>query len=138
MVDVGGGPFAGVRVLEACEEIAGPLAGMLLADLGAEVIKVERGAGDPLRGEPAFHTLNRSKQSLAIGTAWEAVAELAPHADVLLIDRTVRIAAAGCLDAESLRARAPRLIHCSISGFGERGRLRDLPPDDGLVAAVSA
>ncbi|HZR84118.1 MAG TPA: CoA transferase [Candidatus Binatia bacterium] len=134
---MGSGPFSGVRVLEWCTGVAGPLAGMLLADLGADVVKLERPPGDPERGTAAFQVLNRSKRSLAVRDVAD-VRSLAARADVLLVDREVLRETAGELDAASFRAVAPRLVHCTLSGFGERGPLADLPPDDGLAAAAGA
>src|SRR5262249_42258245 len=124
MLPPAAGPFAGVRVLELCCGIAGPLAGMLLADLGADVVKGELDPGDPLRGLPAFHVLNRSKSSAAV--AAEETARLALRADVVLIDREIAAAHRGTLDAPALTARSPGLIHCTVSGFGEAGSLADL------------
>jgi crotonobetainyl-CoA:carnitine CoA-transferase CaiB-like acyl-CoA transferase len=131
------GPFRGVRVVELCSGVAGPLAGMLLGDLGADVVKLERAPGDPDRGTPAFHVLNRSKRSVAFAHEGEA-AQLAARADVLLIDRAMARSRGGKLTAARLTKAAPRLIHCSLSGFGEHGDLADLPPDDGLAAAATA
>jgi crotonobetainyl-CoA:carnitine CoA-transferase CaiB-like acyl-CoA transferase len=139
------GPLRGVRVIEFCEGVAGPHAAWLLAELGCDVVKLEHPAGDRLRGSPAFHVLNRSKRSVRLAApadaAAEQVATLVRRADVLLVDRelarALEPAVAAALDPASLAREHPRLVHCTVSGFGERGPLADLPPDDGLVSAAS-
>ncbi|HYC21982.1 MAG TPA: CoA transferase [Candidatus Bathyarchaeia archaeon] len=132
------GPFTGIRIVELCRGVAGPFAGMLLADLGADVVKLEEAGGDPLRGHHSFHVLNRSKRSVVLEDGPDGALALLARADALLVDRDLRLAANGRLDAETLRARLPQLVHCSVSGLGETGELRDLPADDGLAAALSA
>jgi crotonobetainyl-CoA:carnitine CoA-transferase CaiB-like acyl-CoA transferase len=134
-------PLEGLRVLELARILAGPWAGQLLADLGADVVKVERaGAGDDTRtwGPPFvkgpdgenlsaayFHSTNRGKRSilLDISTAegQAAVRKLASRADVVLENFKVGGLARYGLDYESLKAVNPRLIYCSITGFGQDG-----------------
>ncbi|MGI4878527.1 MAG: CaiB/BaiF CoA transferase family protein [Janthinobacterium lividum] len=134
-------PLKGVRVLELARILAGPWAGQLLADLGAEVIKVERpGEGDDTRhwGPPFltasdgsgldaayFHSCNRGKQSVAIDIATPAgqarVRALAAGADILIENFKVGGLARYGLDAATLRALDPRLVYCSITGFGQTG-----------------
>lgn len=134
-------PLEGLRVLELARILAGPWAGQLLADLGADVVKVERsGAGDDTRGwgppfiqgpngedlsAAYFHSANRGKRSilLDISTAegQEAVRKLASHADIVLENFKVGGLAKYGLDYESLKAVNPRLIYCSITGFGQDG-----------------
>ncbi len=134
-------PLAGVRVLDLSRVLAGPWAGQLLADYGAEVLKVERpGAGDDTRswgppwwGEGAdrvaayFVCANRGKRSVAIDIASpdgiQTVRELAREADVLIENYKVGQLARYGLDAASLQAINPRLIHCSITGYGQTGPL---------------
>src|SRR5687768_10457349 len=134
-------PLAGLRVVELARILAGPWAGQLLADLGAEVIKIERpGAGDDTRhwgppfvtgpdgedlGAAYFHACNRGKSSLAIDlesdVGREQVRGLAAGADVLIENfRPGGLARFG-LDFESLSAINPRLVYCSITGFGQTG-----------------
>ncbi len=134
-------PLAGLKVLELARILAGPWAGQTLADLGAEVIKVERpGAGDDTRGwgppfvegengerldAAYFHSCNRGKRSLAIDferpEGREIVRRLAARADVLIENfKTGGLARYG-LDYASLKALNPRLIYCSITGFGHDG-----------------
>jgi crotonobetainyl-CoA:carnitine CoA-transferase CaiB-like acyl-CoA transferase len=134
-------PLAGVRVLDLSRVLAGPWAGQLLADYGAEVLKVERpGAGDDTRGwgppwwgEGAdrvaayFICANRGKRSVAIDIASaegiQQVRELAREADVLIENYKVGQLAKYGLDATSLQALNPRLIYCSITGYGQNGPL---------------
>ena len=129
-------PLAGLRVLELARILAGPWAGQLLADLGAEVIKVERaGAGDdtrqwgpPFAGDGSaayFHSCNRGKRSIAVDfetpEGQELVRKLAAHADVVIENFKVGGLAKYGLDHASLRAEHPRLVYCSITGFGQTG-----------------
>jgi crotonobetainyl-CoA:carnitine CoA-transferase CaiB-like acyl-CoA transferase len=129
-------PLAGVKVLELARILAGPWAGQLLADLGAEVIKIERpGGGDDTRtwGPPFaadgaaayFHGTNRGKKSLAVDFESEEgraqVRALAAQADVLIENFKVGGLAKYGLDYDSLSALNPKLIYCSITGFGQNG-----------------
>ncbi|MGI9219126.1 MAG: CaiB/BaiF CoA transferase family protein [Hydrogenophaga sp.] len=134
-------PLAGVRVLDLSRVLAGPWAGQMLADYGAEVLKVERpGAGDDTRtwGPPwwgegdarvaaYFVCANRGKRSVAIDIASpegiQTVRELAREADVLIENYKVGQLARYGLDAVSLQAINPRLIYCSITGYGQTGPL---------------
>jgi crotonobetainyl-CoA:carnitine CoA-transferase CaiB-like acyl-CoA transferase len=135
------GPLAGVRVLELARILAGPWAGQILADLGADVIKVERsGAGDDTRawGPPFvpaadgghldaayFHCTNRGKRSIELDfTAAEGqrvVKKLAARSDVLIENFKVGGLAKFGLDYKSLSPLNPRLIYCSVTGFGQTG-----------------
>lgn len=134
-------PLHGVRVLELARILAGPWAGQLLADLGAEVIKVERpGQGDDTRtwgppfittedgenlGAAYFHSCNRGKRSVALNfeTAEGAdqVRALVREADVVLENFKVGGLKKYGLDHESLKAINPRLVTCSVTGFGQDG-----------------
>ncbi|HEV2747494.1 MAG TPA: CaiB/BaiF CoA-transferase family protein [Allosphingosinicella sp.] len=130
-------PLAGLRVVELARILAGPWAGQLLADLGAEVIKVERpGSGDDTRGwgppfvekggsAAYFHSCNRGKASVAIDLATsegqERVRKLAADADVLIENFKVGGLARYGLDYRSLSQLNPRLVYCSITGFGQTG-----------------
>ena len=129
----------GVRVLDLSRVLAGPWCGQLLADYGADVIKVERpGTGDDTRAwGPPWHgegtnrvaayylSANRGKRSIAVDIAAAdgatLVRELARHADVLLENYKVGQLARYGLDAASLMALNPRLVYCSITGFGQDG-----------------
>jgi crotonobetainyl-CoA:carnitine CoA-transferase CaiB-like acyl-CoA transferase len=129
-------PLAGLKVVELARILAGPWAGQLLADLGAEVIKVERpGAGDDTRGwgppfaadgaAAYFHSCNRGKSSLAVdldsAEGQARVRDLARDADILIENFKVGGLARFGLDFASLSALNPRLIYCSITGFGQDG-----------------
>jgi crotonobetainyl-CoA:carnitine CoA-transferase CaiB-like acyl-CoA transferase len=134
-------PLSGVRVLELARILAGPWAGQLLADLGAEVIKVERpGGGDDtrgwgppfIRGEDGadlgaayFHACNRGKRSVTIdldsASGQEEIRRLAAESDVLIENFKVGGLAKYQLDAASLRRLNPHLVYCSITGFGQTG-----------------
>jgi formyl-CoA transferase len=131
-------PLDGIRVLELGSSVAGPAAGRLLADLGAEVIKVESDEGDGLRtwGPPApdgtswwFKSHNRNKRFVRFDLHAEAdratVRELALRCDVVLENfRPGRLDAWG-LGYEALRAENPRLVYASISGYGQDGPYRN-------------
>ncbi len=135
------GPLTGLRVLELARILAGPWAGQTLADLGADVIKVERpGAGDDTRawgppfvpaadgghlGSAYYHACNRGKRSIAVDFESEdgrrIVRKLALRSDVLIENFKVGGLAKFGLDYESLAPHNPRLIYCSITGFGQTG-----------------
>jgi crotonobetainyl-CoA:carnitine CoA-transferase CaiB-like acyl-CoA transferase len=135
-------PLTGIRVLDLSRVLAGPWAGQLLADLGADVVKVERpGAGDDTRAwgppylkdaagrdtsEAAYYLCaNRNKRSLTIDMAnpegQALIRQLATHADVVLENFKLGGLTQYGLDAESLLALNPRLVYCSITGFGQTG-----------------
>jgi crotonobetainyl-CoA:carnitine CoA-transferase CaiB-like acyl-CoA transferase len=129
-------PLAGLKVVELARILAGPWAGQLLADLGADVVKVERpGTGDDTRhwGPPFapdgasayFHSCNRGKRSVAIdletAEGQAQVRALAAEADVLIENFKVGGLARYGLDHPSLSALNPRLVYCSITGFGQTG-----------------
>jgi len=134
-------PLHGLRVLELARILAGPWAGQLLADLGADVVKVERPeSGDDTRGwgppfvsaadgghlsAAYFHSCNRGKRSILADFETEdgraLVRRLAGHADVLIENFKVDGLRRYGLDQKSLCAENPRLIYCSISGFGQEG-----------------
>lgn len=142
-------PLAGIRVIEFGQFIAGPGATQILADLGAEVIKIESFNGDNSRrfgvSEKSGHrsgmfmAYNRGKKSVALdlrNAEGVAVArELALGADVVVQNSRVGVMEGLGLDAATLRAEKPSLIHASISGFGTRGPSRERP---GLDIAAQA
>jgi crotonobetainyl-CoA:carnitine CoA-transferase CaiB-like acyl-CoA transferase len=135
------GPLAGLRVLELARILAGPWAGQILADLGADVIKVERrGAGDDTRswgppfvpaaadghlGAAYFHGTNRGKRSIELDYDREEdrriVRKLVARSDVLIENFKVGGLAKFGVDYESLAPDNPRLIYCSVTGFGQTG-----------------
>src|SRR5580658_846969 len=134
------GVLSGIRVVEQGTFITGPCAGMMLADLGADVIKVESPEGDPYRSyqgdsySPHFQAYNRNKRSIALDLkqAAERVVfdGLVREADVFI--QNFRPGTASRLGAapERLRALNPRLIHTSISGFGASGPYAERPSYD--------
>jgi crotonobetainyl-CoA:carnitine CoA-transferase CaiB-like acyl-CoA transferase len=134
-------PLQGLRVLELARILAGPWAGQMLADLGADVIKVERkGAGDDTRGwgppfvegkdgkhigSAYFHSANRGKRSIELDFESDEgrrlVRKLAAKSDVLIENFKVGGLAKFGLDYASLKDECPRLIYCSVTGFGQDG-----------------
>jgi crotonobetainyl-CoA:carnitine CoA-transferase CaiB-like acyl-CoA transferase len=151
MEQPGEGPLAGVKVIEVGVAMAGPFCGMMLADYGADVVKIERvGEGDETRHWPPyfpgqvgyyFAAANRNKRSLSIDLKQpegaDILRQLAANADVLIDNFRV-----GALDAlgvgyEALRAINPRLIYCGISGFGPTGPRRHDRANDIFMQAFS-
>jgi crotonobetainyl-CoA:carnitine CoA-transferase CaiB-like acyl-CoA transferase len=138
----------GITVLEFASYVSGPYAGMLLADLGATVIKIEHpDGGDSFRGwgkadyNPTFGSMNRNKKSVTIDLKSEKgrtqARQLARKADVIIENfRTGTMDRLG-LDFESLAADNPGLIYCSVTGFGTKGPYRDRPGYDTVGQAVS-
>ena len=144
-------PLAGVRVIDFSRVLAGPLATMILADLGADVIKVERpgtgddtrGWGPPFVGEDAayFLSLNRNKRSVALdlqspGGA-EAARALSRTADVVVENFRPGLMASFGLDHETLAAENPGLVYCSLVAFSEEGERASRPGYDIIVQALS-
>ena len=146
------GPLSGLRVLELARILAGPWAGQVLADLGADVIKVERSrTGDDTRawgppfvegkdgahlGAAYFHSTNRGKRSIEADFETEdgkrIVKKLAARSDVLIENFKVGGLAKFGLDYKSLAPDCPRLVYCSVTGFGQDGPYatpRRLRPD---------
>jgi crotonobetainyl-CoA:carnitine CoA-transferase CaiB-like acyl-CoA transferase len=143
--------LSGTRVLDASRVLAGPFCGQLLGDLGAEVIKVERpGAGDETRGwgppflgpwSAYFLSCNRHKRSVTLDLGQEAgralFHDLARRSDILLENFRADSADRLGLGPDTLLRINPRLIVCSISGFGRTGPLCDLPGYDFAIQAMS-
>lgn len=146
-------PLAGVRVLDLTRVLAGPFATQTLADLGADVIKVERpGTGDDARvfGEPylrdaegrrtrenAFYmSANRNKRSIAVNIAdprgADLIRKLAEKADVVMENYKVGDLARYGLDYDSLKAINPRIIYCSVTGYGQTGPYAKKPGYDAV------
>jgi formyl-CoA transferase len=141
-------PLDGVSVLELSTMIAGPYAGQMLGDLGADVVKIERpGSGElardlePRVGEESFYylTANRNKRGLALdvtdGTGREVFLDLAETADVVLLNFPPTFAERYGIDHETVRERNPELIYCSISAYGATGPYRE---DAGIDTTVQA
>lgn len=141
-------PLKSIRVIEMGTYITGPAAAMQLADLGADVIKVERpGEGDPFRAfkgglySPHFQTYNRNKRSIALDTRkpddLAVFLELIASADVFIQNFRPGVAEKVGAGEEDLRRLNPRLIYCAISGFGTSGPARDRPTYDTVAQAAS-
>jgi crotonobetainyl-CoA:carnitine CoA-transferase CaiB-like acyl-CoA transferase len=125
--------------------VPGPFCSAILADLGADVIKVEMPKGDPGRAyvPVQFETENRNKRSLTLDlkneSSREIVRRLARHADVVLEGFRPGVAKRLAIDSESLRTANPKLVYCSISGYGQTGPWRERPGHDvNYVAAAGA
>ena len=144
------GPLQGVRVLDFTRVLAGPSASLALADLGAEVLKVEPpGEGDETRLFPPFRdnvshyflSVNRGKKSIVVDLKTAAgvalVRDLAAQCDVLIENYRPGVMDRLGLGYEALSAVNPRLIYCAISGFGMTGPLRDRPSFDIVLQALS-
>jgi crotonobetainyl-CoA:carnitine CoA-transferase CaiB-like acyl-CoA transferase len=144
-------PLSHIKVVEISVAMAGPFCGMMLGDYGADVIKIERvGHGDDSRGwPPYFHggmshyyaSANRNKKSVALDLkdpeGVEVVKRLIANADVVIDNYRYGALARAGLDYETLAAENPRLIYCSISGFGASGPRRDDPANDLFMQAFS-
>jgi crotonobetainyl-CoA:carnitine CoA-transferase CaiB-like acyl-CoA transferase len=146
------GPLDGVRVVELGQALAGPLAGVILADLGADVIKVEKpDGGDDARlwGPPfvdgdsvSFHSNNRAKRSITLDIKSAADVErltaLVQHADILIQNLRPGIVEACGIGPEAMLAVNPQLIYCSIWAFGHQGPLKLAPGFDPLLQCYGA
>lgn len=144
------GPLAGVRVIDFTRVLAGPAASLALADLGAEVFKIEPpGTGDETRSFPPtrdgeshyYLAVNRGKKSIVVDLktpeGLALVKDLAARCDVLVENYRPGVMERLGLGWEELHAINPRLIYCSISGYGQTGPLRDRPSFDIVLQAMS-
>ena len=143
------GPLNGVRVLELSQIVGGPFAGIILSDLGADVIKLEPPTGDPFRNAGAvvpmegkrFQSLNRGKRSLVVDlqtTQGQAVVHrLVRFFDLLVVNYRPGVANRLRVDYQTLSALHPPLIYCEITGFGSKGPLADRPASDIIALAYS-
>ena len=143
-------PLAGVRVLDLSRILAGPVCTMMLGDLGADVIKVERcGVGDDTRtwgppfagGESAYYLCcNRNKRSVEIDltnpAGVELVRDLARLSDVVVENFKPGLMRRFGLDYQTLHEVNPRLVYCSVSAYGQDGPYRDRPGYDMVLSAV--
>ncbi len=130
----------GLRVVELAEGMAGPLAGQILADYGADVLKIEPPGGDWARGRPGFSMWNRGKRSVVLDLREEdqlaEALDLLSRADVVLISWRSGVAMRLGLDYERVAAVNPGIIWGEISGFGSIPELRDVQGYEGLVSAA--
>ncbi len=129
-------PLEGIRILDTAHQYPGPYCTMLLADLGADVLKVERpGSGDPARQLPDFfNSINRNKKSLSLNLklpeARRIFHQLSAQSDVVIEGFRPGVAERLAIDYETLKKDNPRLIYCSISGYGQDGPYRDVTGHD--------
>lgn len=145
------GPLTGITVLDVTQSLAGPFGGMLLGDIGADVIKIElpkggdgaRRWGPPFAGDsgPTFVGFNRNKRSVAIdlhtAEGQSQFIQLATKADVVLENFRPGTMKKFGVDYETLRAHNKSLIYCSISGYGQKGPFAKRPAMDLMIQAVS-
>jgi crotonobetainyl-CoA:carnitine CoA-transferase CaiB-like acyl-CoA transferase len=144
---VSGGPLEGVRIIDLTSVVVGPLATQILADHGAEVIKVESPAGDlgrviggfgvtPGMG-PKFLHLNRNKRSIVLDlkqpAGYQALMRLIKGADVLVWNVRPASMARMKLAYDDVRAVNPKIIYCGMFGFGQAGRYREKPAYDSII-----
>lgn len=131
--------LAGIRVLDLSSGISGPMAGMLLADHGAEVTRIERPAGDPFPDLSGYRVWHRGKRSAVLDLTddedHDRFLALARSADVLIESYSPGTTARLGIDYETLALLNPRLIYCSITGYGPDGPDAARPGIDALVAA---
>ncbi|WP_166352838.1 CaiB/BaiF CoA transferase family protein [Phytoactinopolyspora limicola] len=142
-------PLQGVRVVEVGQYISAPYAGKLLADLGADVVKVESPTGDPMRRwqggaqashSPQFEAYNRGKRAVTLDLkdprGLGTLVDLVAAADVLLENFRPGVAERLGFGYAELRTRHPRLVYCSVSGFGVTGPYAGRPSYDTIVSAI--
>jgi len=142
------GALEGIRVLELASYVTGPFAALLLADLGADVVKIEQpGLGDPFRGwgeklySATFCSLNRNKKSVTLDIrrdeGRDIFLKLAAGSDIVIENFRPGTMEKRGLGYEAIQALNPKVIYCSISGFGQKGPYRDLPGYDTIGQAMS-
>ena len=135
-------PLSKLTVLDLTVNTPGPFCSMILSDLGARVIKIEPPGGDPLRqsGPSIFAGLNRGKESISLNLKTDADREvllrLAEQGDIVLEGSRPGVAKRLGADYETISARNPGIVYCSISGFGQEGPWRDVPGHDINYLAV--
>ena len=143
------GPLDGIKVLELSEMIAGPYAGMLLADMGADVIKVEPPWGEawrlvqqvvPLESRP-YMAVNRGKRSLPLDLTkpkgQEVLYKLVPDTDVMIVTYRPDVPKKLGIDYETMHAKNPRLVYCANTAFGTEGPQSRLPGYDLILQAMT-
>jgi crotonobetainyl-CoA:carnitine CoA-transferase CaiB-like acyl-CoA transferase len=145
----GAGPFAGIRVLDLSGYIAGPYGCALLADMGAEVLKIEAPGGDTLRKYPstlaaesrAFLGVNRSKRGLGLDLknprGAEVLQRLLARADVLVHNFRPSVPPRLGIGYSQLAPKFPRLVYCALTGYGDSGPLKDKAGYDQVLQAMT-
>ncbi|SOE98801.1 formyl-CoA transferase [Burkholderia sp. OK233] len=142
------GALQGIKIVELTTMITGSLAGMMLGDLGADIVKIEQpGSGDPFRSfrgglySPHFVVYNRNKRSMTLDLkapqGREILSKLLAQADVLIENFRPGVLERLGFDEKTLSDLSPGLIHCSITGFGHDGPYRSRPAYDAVAQAVS-
>ena len=147
--NTGHGALHGLRVIDVTQVMAGPFCTMLLADFGADVIKVEPPAGDSTRtmpgavgtDSPSFNAVNRGKRSIVLNLKTpdgvDVLKRLARSADILVENYRPGVMATLGLDYSSLAAHNPGLIYASISGYGQSGPMKNKGGFDLVAQGVS-
>ena len=142
------GALAGIKIIETASYVTGPFASQLLADMGAEVVKIEEPKrGDPFRGwgernyAATFCSLNRNKQSMSLdlrtAEGRDIALQLAQHADAWIQNFRPGVMEKYGLGYAAVKAINPKIVYCSISGFGPKGPYRDMPGYDTIGQARS-
>jgi CoA:oxalate CoA-transferase len=144
------GPLAGLTVIELCQALSGPYACLMLSDMGARVIKIEKPGGDDSRGMPPhflqgtstyFMAINRGKESMVLDLKQPAqrdlLLKLAAQADIVVENNRPGVLDRLGLSFEKFKEVNPKIVLCSISGFGQDGPYRDLPAYDMVIQAMS-
>lgn len=144
------GPLAGIKVVELGQNLAGPYAASVLADLGADVIKIEKPGGDDARGwgppfvddmSISFHLMNRNKKSVVLSldkdTDKQAFLRLIREADIFIHNLRPGVAEKLGIDGPSMMLENPRLVYCAQSAFGHAGPMRMKPGYEPLLQAFA-
>jgi crotonobetainyl-CoA:carnitine CoA-transferase CaiB-like acyl-CoA transferase len=135
------GVLLGIKVIDFGHYVAGPYTGMLLAEQGADVIKIEPPGGDPYRPQEGFTVVNRSKKGICLNLktpeGQKIALDLARGADVLIENFKPGTADHLGIGYESIESVNPRIVYCSISGFGRQGPYKDMPGWEPLVLSMA-
>lgn len=134
-------PLTGITIVDLSWAVFGPLSTQILSDMGAEVIKVERLTGDLARTSQSFDATNRNKQSIAVDLQTpegrEVVLKLTETADIFVQNFRPGVIERLGLDYEQIKLRNPRIIYCSLSGYGESGPYRTRGGQDHIIQGMS-
>ncbi len=137
-----GGALSGIKILDFGQYIAGPFAAQLLAEQGAEVIKIERPGGDPYRHVDGFMVWNRSKKAITLDLkkpeGLKIALDLAKQSDVIIENFKPGMMDKLGVGYEAVKAVNPRIVYCSVSGFGPRGSYSNIAGYDQLVSALGS
>ncbi|MHB8084800.1 MAG: CaiB/BaiF CoA transferase family protein [Dehalococcoidia bacterium] len=136
------GALAGIKILDFGQYIAGPFAAQLLAEQGADVIKVERPGGDPYRHVDGFMVWNRSKKAITLDLkkpeGMKIALDLAKQSDIIIENFKPGMMDKLGVGYEAVKALNPRIVYCSISGFGPRGSYSNIAGYDQIVSALGS